>query len=69
MLNVTRSLLMFAVGVGAALPTLASAQSSNAIGAVFVMTNAAAKNEIIAFERTPNGTLGDSASYDTHGPT
>src|SRR5258708_29366039 len=67
MLKVTRSLLMFAVGVGAALPTLASAQPSNAIGLVFVMTNAAAKNEVIAFERTANGSLGDSASYETHG--
>jgi 6-phosphogluconolactonase len=58
---------MFALGVGAAIPTLASAQSSNATGAVFVMTNAAAENEVIAFERTANGTLGDSTSYDTHG--
>jgi 6-phosphogluconolactonase (cycloisomerase 2 family) len=58
---------MFAVGVGAVLPTLASAQSNDAAGAVFVMTNAANKNEVIAFERTANGTLGDSVSYDTHG--
>ncbi len=67
MLKVTRSLLMFAVGVGAALPTLASAQHNNAAGAVFVMTNAANKNEVIAFERNANGTLGESVSYDTHG--
>ena len=67
MLKVTRSLLMFAVGVGAAFPTLASAQSKDAAGAVFVMTNAADKNEVIAFERAANGTLGESVSYDTHG--
>jgi 6-phosphogluconolactonase len=67
MLKVTRSLLMFAVGVGAALPILASAQPSNATGAVFVMSNAASKNEVIAFERAANGTLGESVSYDTHG--
>jgi 6-phosphogluconolactonase len=67
MLNVTRSLLIFAVGVSAALPTLASAQPKDAAGAVFVMTNAADKNEVIAFERNPNGTLGESVSYDTHG--
>lgn len=66
MLNVTRSLLLFAVGVGAASTTLASAQPNNT-GAVFVMTNAADKNEVIAFERTANGTLGESVSYDTHG--
>ncbi len=67
MLNVTRNLLILAVGVGAAFPTLASAQSKNATGAVFVMTNDANKNEVIAFERAANGTLGDSVSYDTHG--
>ena len=67
MLNVTRSLLMFAVGVGAALPTLVAAQPNNPAGAVFVMSNAADKNEVIAFERAANGTLGDSVSYDTHG--
>jgi 6-phosphogluconolactonase (cycloisomerase 2 family) len=58
---------MFAVGVGAALPTLASAQSKDAAGAVFVMSNAANKNEVIAFERNANGTLSESVSYDTHG--
>ena len=31
------------------------------------MTNDANKNEVIAFERTANGTLGESVSYDTHG--
>ncbi len=67
MLKVTRSLLMFAVGVGAAFPTLASSQPSNAAGAVFVMSNDASKNEVIAFERAANGTLGESVSYDTHG--
>jgi 6-phosphogluconolactonase (cycloisomerase 2 family) len=58
---------MFAVGVGAAFPILASAQSNNAAGAVYVMTNAADKNQVIAFERNANGTLGESVSYDTHG--
>jgi 6-phosphogluconolactonase (cycloisomerase 2 family) len=58
---------MFAVGVGAALPTLVAAQPNNPAGAVFVMSNAADKNEVIAFERAANGTLGDSVSYDTHG--
>jgi 6-phosphogluconolactonase len=67
MLKVTRCLLMFAVGVGAAFPTLAFAQSKDAAGAVFVTTNAADKNEVIAFERNANGTLADSVSYDTHG--
>jgi hypothetical protein len=58
MLKVTRNLLMFAVGVGAAFPTLASAQPSNATGTVFVMTNDTNKNEAVAFERSANSTLG-----------
>jgi 6-phosphogluconolactonase len=57
--------LMLAVGVSVALPNLASAQSNT--GAVFVMTNAADKNEVIAYTRAANGTLGDSVSYDTNG--
>ncbi len=68
MLKVTRSLLTFAVGVGAAFPILASAQlNNNATGAVFVMSNDASKNEVIAFERAANGTLDESVSYETHG--
>jgi len=67
MLKVTRSLLMSVVGLGAALPTLAFAQPTNATGAVYVMTNAADKNQVIAFERNVNGALGESVSYDTHG--
>ena len=35
--------------------------------AVFVMTNDATANEVIAFERTPYGTLGSSHKYDTGG--
>jgi 6-phosphogluconolactonase (cycloisomerase 2 family) len=57
---------MLAVGISVALPNFASAQPNNA-GAVFVMTNAADKNEVIAYSRAANGTLGDNVSYDTHG--
>jgi 6-phosphogluconolactonase len=31
------------------------------------MTNDAGKNQVIAFERSDNGILGDSAAYETHG--
>jgi hypothetical protein len=55
---------MFAVGVAAAFPIRASAQLNNANGAVFVMSNDASKNEVIAFERAANGSLGESVSYD-----
>src|SRR5438045_1520800 len=36
-------------------------------GAVFVMTNAADKNEIMAFERSSDGTLYDAGRYATEG--
>ena len=65
--RVTRGLLMIMVGIGAASPVLCAAQNEAKPGAVFVMTNAADKNEVIAFERAANGTLGDSVSYDTNG--
>ncbi len=36
-------------------------------GAVFVMTNAADKNEIVAFERNSDGSLTDAGRYPTEG--
>lgn len=47
---------------------LASAQAPNPVGAVFSMTNAASGNEIIVFDRAPDGTLTLSATtYPTTG--
>jgi 6-phosphogluconolactonase (cycloisomerase 2 family) len=67
--KVTRGLLMIMIGIGATSPVLHAADLNNRdnAGAVFVMTNAADKNEVIAFERGPNGNLGESNSYNTHG--
>jgi 6-phosphogluconolactonase len=62
MSKVTRTLAMLAVGAALASPLLA--QST---GAVFVMTNNADKNQVISYDRAANGTLGDSAAYDTNG--
>ena len=42
------------------------ADSDNA-GAVFVMTNAADRNEIIAYDRSANGTLREGSTFDTGG--
>ena len=67
MRNTTRSLWMIAAGIGAMLPVLASAQSANGTGAVFVMTNAADKNEIIAYARDASGNLADGDRYETGG--
>jgi 6-phosphogluconolactonase (cycloisomerase 2 family) len=67
--KVTRGLSMIMIGIGAMSPVLHAADLNNRdnAGAVFVMTNDADKNEVIAFERGPNGNLGESISYETHG--
>lgn len=68
MFKVVRSAFMFAIGVGvAASPILSVAQSNSSTGAVFVMTNNADKNQVIAYERAADGSLGQSQAYDTDG--
>ena len=67
MLRVTRGLLIAIVGIGAVSPILHAAQSSNQPGAVFVQTNAADHNKVIAFERASNGTLSNVGEFDTDG--
>lgn len=42
-------------------------QAANAVGAVFAMTNRAAKNEIVAFARAADGTLTQTGRYSTRG--
>jgi len=66
-MRVTRGLLMIMVGIGAASPVLCAAQQETKSGAVFVMTNAADKNEVLAFERAANGILTYSKTVDTGG--
>jgi 6-phosphogluconolactonase (cycloisomerase 2 family) len=58
---------MIMVGIGAASPVLCAAQHEKTSGAVFVMTNAADKNQVLAFERAANGTLTYSQTVDTGG--
>src|SRR5271168_4788528 len=67
MLRVTRGLLLTIVGIGAVSPILCAAQSSNQSGAVFIETNAADRNKVIAFERASNGTLSNVGEFDTDG--
>jgi len=59
--------LIALVGIGAVSPILRAAQSSNQPGAVFVQTNAADHNKVIAFERASNGTLSNVGEFDTDG--
>jgi 6-phosphogluconolactonase len=67
MRNTTRSLWMIAAGIGAMLPVLASAQNAKGTGAVFVMTNAADKNEIISYARDASGNLAGGERFETGG--
>jgi len=66
-LRVTRGLMIALVGIGAVSPILCAAQPSNQPGAVFVQTNAADHNKVIAFERASNGILSNVGEFDTDG--
>ena len=69
-MNAFRTALALGVVLGvSALPVFGSA-NKNVYGerhAVFVMTNDADRNEIIAYERLPNGTLRDARKFSTGG--
>jgi 6-phosphogluconolactonase len=67
MFKVTGGLAAAAITIGSFLSVTASAESNAKSGAVFVMTNAAANNEVIAFERSANGSLAETERYDTQG--
>jgi 6-phosphogluconolactonase (cycloisomerase 2 family) len=67
MFKVNSRLTAVAIAIGTLLPLVASAEPNSKNGAVFVMTNAAEKNEIIAFERSLNGSLTEVERYDTQG--
>jgi 6-phosphogluconolactonase len=67
MIGISRSMLMVMVGIGAASPFLSAAPLKGNAGAVYVMTNDANKNEVIAYERDAEGKLSDEVRYDTDG--
>src|ERR1700692_4234871 len=67
--KVMRTLLMAGLAVGLASPGLSKAQPGDThdAGAVFVMTNAIDKNEVIAYRRAIDGTLQESGRFATGG--
>ena len=67
MFKITGGLAATAITIGSLLSVTLSAESNAKSGAVFVMTNAATKNEVIAFERSANGSLTERERYDTQG--
>src|SRR5215469_10544674 len=58
-------IVMLALAIG--LPARSSAQESRSSGAVFVMTNAAERNEIIAYKRNADGSLSEGRAFRTGG--
>jgi 6-phosphogluconolactonase len=59
--------ITIALALGSASAGLAEDAVSNDTGAVFVMTNAADKNEIIAYDRAANGILREGRRFETGG--
>ena len=67
-MSTTRQILLVAaIAIGAILPTLSEAQLERSSSAVFVMTNSAASNEIIAFKRNTDGSLQPGKKFRTGG--
>jgi 6-phosphogluconolactonase (cycloisomerase 2 family) len=69
MKSIKTAIAMSAIAGGAAWSGVSFAANSgnSAAHAVFVMTNNADSNQVIAFQRDPNGTLANSHSYATDG--
>lgn len=61
------SLFVFALTVSLISPIPSKAQDDDTAGAVFVMTNAADKNEVISYQRSADGSLRQAAIFATGG--
>lgn len=60
-----RTLLIVMLALAAGLSVRSNAQSEGATGAVFVMTNSASRNEIVAYKRNPDGSLEEGNRFST----
>ena len=69
MRKVLRTLFMAGLAIGLASPGLSNAQTGDLdkAGAVFVMTNAVEKNEVIAYQRGADGRLQETGRFATGG--
>lgn len=65
--KMNRFLLIAIAATGMVWPQATFAAPGGRSGTVFIMTNAADKNEIISYERSENGKLTESNRYDTGG--
>jgi 6-phosphogluconolactonase len=67
MTRTIRTLLIVMLAIGAGLAARSNAEDDKSAGAVFVMTNAADRNEIIAYKRNADGSLQEGRSFRTGG--
>jgi len=67
MISNSRIVLTVMLAVSMGLPIRSKAEENGIAGAVFVMTNAADKNEIISYQRKPDGSLGQRRRFSTGG--
>src|SRR5215470_11069930 len=67
MTRTIRTLLTVMLAIGAGLVVPSNAEDEKNTGAVFVMTNAADRNEIIAYKRHADGSLQEGHRFPTGG--
>jgi 6-phosphogluconolactonase len=67
MVSNNRMVLIVMLAISLGLPLRSKADERGVAGAVFVMTNAADKNEIIAYQRNADGSLGHKRRFATGG--
>ena len=67
MFKTIRALFIVMLALSAGLPVRSNAQDRAGTGAVFVMTNAADRNEIIAYKRNADGSLEKGRNFRTGG--
>jgi 6-phosphogluconolactonase len=67
MTRTIRTLLMVMLAIGGGLAARSNAEDDKGAGAVFVMTNAADRNEIIAYKRNVDGSLQEGRGFPTGG--
>ena len=67
MVSRIRTLLLVMLAIATGLPALSNAETHGSTGAVFVMTNAASGNEIVAYGRNADGSLQQGRRFSTGG--
>lgn len=67
MVRKIRTLLIVMAAISVGLTARVNAQTDRSAGAVFVMTNAADKNQIIAYKRAEDGSLSEAHRFATGG--